>query len=292
MEGFAIPAKSALLLQGGGLRGNYTSGVLDVMMEHDLYFPTVAGVSAGALNAMNYLARQPGRSARINLSYRHDPRYCGPLAVLQSKGVFGVSFLVDQLSRREHFDQKTFDESKEDLYVVATDVDTGKAEFFRKGHCKEFDRAIVASASIPVVSLPVKIGTHRYLDGGCACAIPLDWAIDRGNHPLVVVCTREKGFRKPLIGQRQVDLYSDFYSRSPEFLSTLLTMDLQYNNLMDRLEAMEDAGEIFVIRPQEPITIGQFETDTDKLLALVNRGRRDAQQQLPRLLEFLESNRE
>lgn len=287
MKELSLPGKPALLLQGGSLRGLYTSGVLDVWMERGLYFPTVAGVSAGALNAVNYVSHQPGRSARINLSYRHDPRYFGPLAALRSKGVFGLDFIMRTLAERENFDRATFEASPQRLMVAATDLATGKPAYFEKGHCGDFDAAVIASASMPLVSLPVKVDGGKYLDGGCACPIPLRWAQEEGFDKIVIVCTREKGYRKPAPSQRMVDLYDDFYSDKTLFYATLLTMEYRYNTLMDELEALEDAGEIFVVRPSGPVDIGQFEGDTNKLLALVQRGRHDAENTWDALQAFL-----
>ena len=191
MSDFEMPADSVLLLEGGALRGVFTSGVLDVWMEHNLYFPVVAAVSAGGLNAVNYLARQPGRSARINLHYRKDPRYAGPLALFRNKGLFGLDFIINGLTGREPFDAATYAASPQRLFVVATSVDTGQPAFFEKGHCSDFTRAVIASASMPLVSWPVKIDGKAYLDGGCSCPIPLDWALKQGYRRIVVVTTRE-----------------------------------------------------------------------------------------------------
>ena len=113
-----LPKNSVLLLEGGSFRGCYTSGALDVLMEKDIYFPAVAAVSAGGLNAVNYLARQPGRSARINLCYRHDPRYMGPLAVLRNRGVVGFRYLFGSLAEKEPFDYETFNASTQRLVSV------------------------------------------------------------------------------------------------------------------------------------------------------------------------------
>ena len=205
MSDFEMPADSVLLLEGGALRGVFTSGVLDVWMEHNLYFPVVAAVSAGGLNAVNYLARQPGRSARINLHYRKDPRYAGPLALFRNKGLFGLDFIINGLTGREPFDAATYAASPQQLFVVATSVDTGQPAFFEKGHCSDFTRAVIASASMPLVSWPVKIDGKAYLDGGCSCPIPLDWALKQGYRRIVVVTTREKGYRKPMTSQRMVE---------------------------------------------------------------------------------------
>lgn len=283
-----MPENAALLLEGGALRGVYTSGVLDAYMEQGIYFPCVAGVSAGGINGVNYVSRQPGRSARINLCYRHDPRYLGALPLLRSHGLFGLDFILDDLKTREPFDQKTFEENPAKLYVVATNVDTGAPAFFEKSACPDFRHAVAASASMPLCSLPVKVeGRGRYLDGGCSCAIPLDWALEQGYDKIVVVSTRQKGFRKTLPGRRMVELYYDFYHRSPAFLNALLTMERRYNQLMDRMDALEAQGRIFVQRPQTPVEVGRLEGDTERLLAFINQGHSEALAALPALQEYL-----
>ncbi|MDD4849544.1 MAG: patatin family protein [Gemmiger sp.] len=282
-----LPQNSAILLEGGALRGCYTCGVLDVLMENDCYFPTVAAVSAGGLNAVNYLARQPGRGGRIVLQYRHDPRYVGPIALLKSRGVFGFDFMFNQLMEKEYFDQKTYDESPQRLFVCATNIDTGASEMFEKATCADFTKALTASASMPVCSMPVKVGGKRYLDGGCACAIPLDWARAEGYDKIVVVATRERGYRKPMPSQRMIDLYGDFYAHHTEFYADLLTMNWRYNAMMEELEGLEDAGKVFVLRPQKPVEVDRFEGNTQKLLGLINAGREDTQNALPALWAYL-----
>ena len=287
MPQIQIPAGSALLLEGGALRGMYTSGVLDVLMENNLYFPAVAAVSAGGLNAVNYLARQPGRSARINLRYRSDPRYAGPLALVRGRSLFGLDFLVNGLTEKEPFDAAAYAASPQRVLAVATSGDTGQPVLFEKGKCSDFTRAVIASASLPLVSWPVKIDGRPYLDGGCSCAIPLDWALAQGFARIVVVATREKGFRKPMPSQRTVDLYSDFYAARPRFLAALLTMDYRYNLLMARIDALEAEGRIFVLRPQRPVTVRRDEKDRAKLLALLNEGREETKAALPALAGYL-----
>lgn len=288
MADFTIPASAALLLEGGSLRGLYTSGVLDILMERELYFPAVAGVSAGALNAVNYLAKQPGRAASINLRYRHDPKYFGPLAALNSGSMFGLTYLLRDLAIKENFDAETFAHSAQRLVVTATNIRTGKAAYFEKGKTDfDFLEAVRASATLPLVSVPVKLGDAKYLDGGCACPIPLKWALGEGFEKIVVVTTRNKGFRKEMPSQRMVDMYSDFYSKYPLLLATLLTNEVRYNDLMDQIDALEEEGRLLVLRPQTPIEIGRFEGNTERLLDLYNQGRKETRAALPRLAEYL-----
>ena len=133
MESFTMPGGAALLLEGGSLRGLYTAGALDALMEADLYFPAVAGVSAGSLNGVNYVAHQPGRAASINLRYRHDPRYFGPKAALNGGSLFGLRFMLYDLPKEIPFDAGTFYHGGQRMIAVATSVRTGKPAYFEKG---------------------------------------------------------------------------------------------------------------------------------------------------------------
>lgn len=285
-----LPQNAALLLEGGSLRGLYTAGALDTLMEENLYFPAVAGVSAGALNGVNYVARQPGRAASINLRYRHDPRYFGPRAAFNGGSVFGLRFMLYDVPREVPFDADTFYHGGQRMIAVATNVQTGKAAYFEKGKTDfDFMEACRASASLPLASTPVRLGQNTYLDGGCACPIPLQWALDEGFARIAIITTREKGFRKKLPSQRMVDLYDDFYGDNALFLATMLTQETRYNALMDELDALEEAGRIFVLRPAQPVDIGRFEGDMDKLLALYNRGRREMRERLADLRAYLEA---
>lgn len=128
-----------------------------------------------------------------------------------------------------------------------------------------------------------------YLDGGCSCPIALNWALNEGFEKIVVITTRQKGFRKAMPGQKMVDLYDDFYSDKPLFLADMLTQELRYNTLMDQLDELEADGRICCVRPQEPITIGRFEGDENKLLDLYNRGHREGREALDAVRGYLET---
>lgn len=290
MENFAMPQSAALLLEGGSLRGLYTAGALDTLMEENLYFPAVAGVSAGALNAVNYVAHEPGRSASINLRYRNDPRYFGPMAAFNGGSLFGLNFMLRDIPQVVPFDTETFYHGGQRMVAVATCLQTGKAAYFEKGKTDfDFWDAVRASASLPLVSVPVHIGRFSYLDGGCSCPIPLEWAQVEGYRKIVIITTRHKGFRKTMPGQRMINLYDDFYGDKTLFLATLLTQEVRYNALMDQIDGMEAAGQLFVLRPSQPIEIGRFEKNTERLLDLYNRGRREMRDQLDALRTYLEA---
>ena len=289
MSKITMPGSAILLLEGGSLRGLFTAGVLDTFMENDVYFPAVAGVSAGALNALNYVSHQPGRSASINLRYRHDGRYFGPKAALRGGSLFGLNFMLHDVKKEVPYDEDTYAHGGMRMIAVATNAETGKPAYFEKGKTDfDFNEAVRASASLPLASAPVMLDGQPYLDGGCACPIALNWALKQGLEKIVVVTTREKGFRKKQPGQRMIDLYDDFYGDKPLFLATMLTQEMRYNALMDQLDELEESGRVFCVRPQEPITIGRFEGDTEKLLALYNRGHREGREALAGMQAYLE----
>ena len=289
MSKITMPGSAILLLEGGSLRGLFTAGVLDTFMENDVYFPAVAGVSAGALNALNYVSHQPGRSASINLRYRHDGRYFGPKAALRGGSLFGLNFMLHDVKKEVPYDEETYAHGGIRMIAVATNAETGKPAYFEKGKTDfDFNEAVRASASLPLASAPVMLDGQPYLDGGCACPIALNWALEQGFEKIVVVTTREKGFRKKQPGQRMIDLYDDFYGDKPLFLATMLTQEMRYNALMDQLDELEERGRVFCVRPQEPITIGRFEGDTEKLLALYNRGHREGREALAGMQTYLE----
>ena len=289
MSKITMPGSAILLLEGGSLRGLFTAGVLDTFMENDVYFPAVAGVSAGALNALNYVSHQPGRSASINLRYRHDGRYFGPKAALRGGSLFGLNFMLHDVKKEVPYDEDTYAHGGMRMIAVATNAETGKPAYFEKGKTDfDFNEAVRASASLPLASAPVMLDGQPYLDGGCACPIALNWTLEQGFEKIVVVTTREKGFRKKQPGQRMIDLYDDFYGDKPLFLATMLTQEMRYNALMDQLDELEESGRVFCVRPQEPITIGRFEGDTEKLLALYNRGHREGREALAGMQTYLE----
>lgn len=187
----------ALILEGGSLRSLFTSGVLDVFMEHNLYFSDVTGVSAGSLTGVNYVSRQPGRSAKLNIDYVNDKRYLGVNNLILHHEIFNFDFLFNDLSHSIlPMDFDTFYKSPQHFTAVATNLRTGEAEYFEKSSCSDILAAIRASSSMPMLSKAVKMNGELYLDGGCAMAIPYQKAIDDGFEKIVLVLTRQQGYRK------------------------------------------------------------------------------------------------
>ena len=310
-----------LVLEGGAFRGLYTQGFLDVMMEQGLNLSCVIGVSAGALAGINYVSGQIGRSARTNIAYRHDSRYIGARSLWHSHSILDVGFLTEDRGVLEPLDRARFDRPQQRYVAVATNCETGEAAYFEKGHCRDILLAARASATMPFISPMVMIDGVPYLDGGCSCAIPYQWALDQGFEKIVVIRTRDAAFRDQDRVRRQADALAEGYVKRklpgagrvyrayPAFAEGLarreqnaanriyrsypaLTAALsdgvrRYNRQCDELERLHKAGRLLHICPSRPIDVGTIEGDTDKLRDLYFRGRGDCLAMLSALRRYL-----
>lgn len=283
--------EGCLVLEGGAFRGLYTSGVCDALMEADINFRCTVGVSAGAMNGMNYVAGQIGRSARINLRYRHDSRYVGLQAIRHNHGLIGFDFVFGHMDDVPDFDMARFEQPGREFYAVVTSVDTAQPEFFGKDCGASIYQAVRASASMPYVSQPVAVCGKHYLDGGCSLNIPYQWAIDRGFEKILVVRTRTPDFRKPIKPADAEEPHhspEDVYRRSHPLLAEALhNADERYNRECVETEELRASGRIAVIAPSEKLDISRLEPDMEKLGWLYWLGYHDAEQEIPQIREYL-----
>lgn len=277
--------KGCLVVEGGAFRGLYNQGVLDALMLQDLNFEAVIGVSAGALAGMNYVSGQIGRSARANLTYRHDPNYIGLRAMRKCHSVLRLDFLLKDYNQIEALNAPRFYSNLQRFVAVATNCDTGKTEFFEKGKCADIMSAIKASASMPYVSPMVSVDGIPCLDGGCSCKIPVQWALDQGYEKIVVIRTREHGFRK---GGEDSDTAQKIYRRHPEFARVLDHSDSDYDRECALVEQLEDEGRIFVFAPSKPVRVKRIEPSLEKLGELYWEGYDETIARLPELRAYLE----
>lgn len=278
-----------MVLEGGAFRGVYTEGVLDFLMQNGINMSCTVGVSAGAINAANYVSGQIGRSARTNLRYRHNSDYVGLGAIRKNDGIIGFDFLYNELEKTDPLDKERMFDSSRRLVAVVTNLLTGKAEYIDRDECSDIFQAIRASASLPLVSKPVNVDGTPCLDGGCVCKIPFDWAINEGYEKIIVIKTREDSFRKPdEVKPEQVKIANFIYKEYPEFARVLPFNDVNYNEQCDRLDRLRDEGRVFVISPSEPVTIGRLEPDMEKLGELYFLGVEDAKRNYEKLKEYLE----
>ena len=311
-----------LVLEGGAFRGLYTQGFLDAMMEQGLNLSCVVGVSAGALAGVNYVSGQIGRSARTNLLHRHDSRYVGARSLLHCHSILDVGFLTeDRGVLEEPLDRARFDRPEQRFVATATNCETGQAAYFEKGKRSDILLAARASATMPFLSPPVMIDGAPYLDGGCACKIPFQWAIDEGFEKIVVIRTRDAAFRDKGRVRRKADALAEtyvrkrlpgsgrvykaypafseqlirreeravnrIYRRYPALAAALLGSVQRYNDQCSELERLHEAGRLLHVTPSRPIDVGTIEGDVGKLRALYFLGRADCLALLPELRRYL-----
>lgn len=279
-----------LVLEGGAMRGLFTAGVLDVMMESDLVFDGCVGVSAGAAFGCNIKSHQIGRVLRYNLNYCRNPRYCSLRSLLTTGDLFGAKFCYDDLPNTlDPFDSETYDSNPMAFYAVCTDVDTGKAIYPRCDHAgPETFSYIQASASMPFVSRPVSIGGMTLLDGGIADPIPLQFFQEKGYRKNVVVLTQPGDYIKsPVPSSVRMLLL-----RYPKVAETMIRRHLIYKEEQELAAEAERRGDAFVIRPESPLPIGRVEHDPDVIRQAYDLGRRAAESRLEELKRFVSQARE
>jgi predicted patatin/cPLA2 family phospholipase len=261
-----------LVLEGGGMRGLYTSGVLDFFMEKDLYFPYVIGVSMGACNGASYISRQKGRNKRINIKYINDPRYLSCRNLIRKKGLFSIDFAYDEVPNKlEIFDTKTFHEAKEKFIIGTTDCDTGEPVYFEKTDCVDSILDIIrASSSLPFLSPVVRHKGMNLLDGGVIDPVPIKKSIKDGNNKNVIILTGNKGYvKKPF---KMKFLAKTIYPKYKGLVEAMVNRYRIYNETIKYIEELEKDGKVFIIRPDEVLKVKRIEKDKEKLLGLYNQG--------------------
>lgn len=277
--------EGCLVLEGGAFRGLYTQGFLDAMMQNDINLSCVIGVSAGALGGMNYVSGQIGRSARVNLGYRHDSRYVGARALLHSHSILDVGFLTEDRGILEPFDEARFYRPEQRYAAFATNCVNGKSTCFEKGRCGEYLlEGVRASATMPFISPMVMIDGTPYLDGGCSVKIPHRWAMKQGYRKILVIRTHEVAFRKkehPLFAARSL------YRHYPILAEQLVRGDHDYNRQCDDIEMLHRQGRLLRLAPSQPVTVGRVEPDVEKLGELYFLGYNDCLAKLDDISRYL-----
>ena len=279
--------KSVLVLGGGAMRSLYTSGILDVLMENNIEFDCVVGVSAGALTGCNYISGQKGRTANININYCKDSRYIGIKAYKNNKGLIGFDYLFDTISREKiPFDWEKFNSSDKRFVIGATNCKTGKTEFFEKGE-EKLETLLQASSSMPIVSDIVNIKGQPYLDGAVDCNIPIEWAINENYEKIVVVLTRSSDYRKKEMSKSAKKLYDKKFSDYPKLLDSIYNRPQKYNELYERIKKMKNENKIFVFQPQKAVKVSRLERNKEKLKELYTQGIDEAEERIEELKKYL-----
>lgn len=277
-------SEGCVVLEGGGWRGLYTSGVLDALMANDINMRTTIGVSAGALNGIGYVTGQLGLTARINLSYRNDKNYVGRGAFIHEKSIMGLHYLFDDVMEKMGVDFERFHDPKKEYYAMATSLERGLPVYFSKDH-PEIVNAIIASASVPFLSKPTVIDGEHYLDGGCYVRIGYKKAVESGFKKIIVVRTQDLSYRKPV--KRASKLIRIRYGKYPAFARCLAESVRVYNRLLDTIDKDVREGRTFVLAPNEPVDVSRFEKDVEKLGELYFKGYYETLEKIPALKEYL-----
>ena len=280
--------KKGLIMEGGAMRGMFTAGVIDVLMEHGIGFDGAIGVSAGAAFGCNYKSKQIGRVIRYNTRFCQDRRYGGFRILLKEGNFYSRKFCYEEVPLKyDVFDYDTYESNPMAFYIVCTDVDTGKAEYHkyedRHDHGFEWIRA---SASMPLVSRMVEIDGRRYLDGALADSIPVQYFESLGYDRNVVILTQPEGFRKK--PDSLLPLMKVYYRKFPKLVEAIASRHEQYNATLDYIALREAAGNLLVIRPLEKLPIRRTEKDPDKLRQVYEMGRRTAEARIEEIQKYLE----
>lgn len=284
-----VPARptAGLALEGGGFRGLYTAGVLDVWMEHGIEFDHAVGVSAGAAFGCNIKSRQIGRAIRYNKRFAADPRYASLRNWLTTGDLYSRDFAYREVPLRyDPFDAEAFQAHPMRFTVVCTEIETGGAVYhdIEQGDVEDIDW-IRASASIPVLSKPVELGGLRLLDGGVADSIPAEWMLRQGYERTVAVLTQPAGYRKE--PNSMMPLIRLWFRKHPNMVRKLADRHERYNAQLEEVAAREAAGELFVLRPSESVKVSAVVKDPEDLERVYQIGRADAERDLPRLRAYL-----
>lgn len=281
--------RKGLILEGGAMRGMFTAGVLDVLMENNIEFDGIAGVSAGAAFGCNFKSKQLGRVIRYNTKYCKDERYCSFKSLLTTGDIFGADFCYRQLPfELDIFDTQSFSKSPVEFFVTATDIETGKAVYHKcKDGLEEDLLWFRASASMPLVSRIVEIDGLKLLDGGISDSIPVKFMESKGYDRNLVVLTQPDGFVKKK--NNLLPLIKIKYRKTKGIVNAVKNRHNIYNDTTAYIKQKEMRGEIFVIRPPVSLNIKSVCHDEKELLRVYNIGRRQAEKQLDDLIKYLKT---
>ena len=281
--------KTALILEGGAMRGIFTSGVLDVFMENGITFEAACGVSAGAVFCCNYKSGQIGRGVRYNKKYAGDPRYCSIRSFIKTGDLYSAEFCYHEIpDRLDVFDKKAFSENPMQFFAGATDVFTGKAVYHKLETCNDEDMLwLRASASMPLLSRVVEVDGYSLLDGGISDPIPYQYMQELDYNKNVIILTQPKDFKKTK--SRAVPLMKLFMKKYPAIVDAMEHRHEVYQKQLDEICAMEDSGKAYVIRPSESLGINRTEKHPEKLEEVYQKGRAEAIKHLDELKKFITS---
>lgn len=280
--------KSILILEGGAMRGLFSSAILDLFLDENIVFDTVVGVSAGAAFGCNYKSKQKGRAIRYNLRFKDNWRYSSLRSLLLTGNIYGAKFCYDTIPNKlDLFDTKTFSENPMKFIMVATDCETGNPYYYEATDGKEKDLLWMrASASMPIVSRRVKIDGRYYLDGGISDSIPYHYAKENGYEKIVVILTQPREYRKDETKSNSL-IPLIYRGKNKGISERMKTRAKDYNDIRAEIFRDSEKGDVFVIAPDNPLGVKHIEKDGDKLLSCYNQGVSKGKELLESLKQYL-----
>ncbi len=278
-------SRVSLVLEGGGMRGLYTAGVLDYFLEKGLIFEDIIGVSAGACNSVSYISEQHGRNLEINVGYCKDKRYVSLLGLLTRGSIFNMDFLFDDIPNKLiPFDYDKFKASKCRLIAVSTDCETGKSVYAQINDMKVDSVYVRASSSIPVVSPIVEVDGRKLVDGGPSDSIPIHYSLNSGFDKHIIVLTRHQGYLKKK--NKLYPLCKLILKKYPNLVDTMKYRHVHYNDSLKLAQQLEKENKAIIIRPKNPIEVSRFEKNPENLKQLYNKGYEDAKEKYEAIVKL------
>ena len=280
--------KVGLILEGGGMRGIYTAGVLDFFIEKNIEVDLVVGVSAGGCHGASYLSKQHKRAFHTNVDYLHDKNYLSFSNLIKTGSIFGMDMMFNKIPNELYpYDHETFKKSKSEFVVVATNCITGRAEYFTLTDMQKEILYLQASCSIPMFSNIVDVDGYKLVDGGVSDSIPIEYAIKRGCNKNIVVLTRDKTYSKNKVNSLATSFVKRKYKQYPNLVRAIENRHINYNKSLDLVKKLEESNDALVIRPKSVVKVSQVEKNYDKLYNLYMDGYNDAKESYNKILNFI-----
>ena len=284
-------AKVGLVLEGGAMRGLYSAGVLDIFMDNNIQVDGIIGTSAGALFGVNYFSNQRGRVIRYSKRFCGDIRYISKTSLLLTGNVVNKNFAFYKVTKKlDVFDNETFVKTNKDYYAVATNIETGNAEYLKITDPINQLECLRASSAVPLVSKVVEIDDKKYLDGGVSDSIPIEKCIELGYDKIIVVLTQPLDYRKHKLSSSKEKMVSKRYKKYPNLIVSMIDRHNNYNSAIEKIIELEKQNKIFVVRPSEKIDIKLIERNKEKLQQVYELGQKDARNKVKSLKKYLERN--
>ena len=281
-------SKVGLVLEGGSLRGLYSAGVMDIMMDNNIDVDCIVGTSAGALFGPNYFSNQKGRAIRYNKRFCKDRRNISFLSLLFTGNIVNKKFAYYKITEKlDKFDNETFMKSKKELYATATNMKTGESEYFQiKDVIKDMEK-LRATSAIPIMTRPVKINNEYYLDGGISDSIPIKKCMELNCDKIIVILTQPDTYTKKILSNKKIKAINIVFKKYPKLIKRMMNRHNEYNECVEYIRNLEKDKKVFVIRPSKNLDIDLIERNPEKLEKVYQIGINDMKKQIDDLKKYL-----